>query len=79
MIRIELHQYLDRCPVFWRNFIKYIQEPYTEDTWLKSILNSELRRTGCKLIKEYKSDYKYMPYLEFSNDEDALAFILRWS
>lgn len=76
---IELRNNWEDCPAHWRNFIDYEKEtrsvdhPVGEDT-----LGTWLIPYNAKVVFLTEKD-GFPANVEFSTDEDRLAFVLRFS
>lgn len=60
---------------FWHNFLKYIQSVAIIPNDIPSVRKSMIE----ELQKIDASDIPESGYIEFESEEDATAFVLKWS
>lgn len=92
MIRIEVpgNSRDGRTPIWWGNMVQYAifkNECHTRShltekhgiAFNRAVIVAELKKHGGTLRPEFWDCYSGHNYIEFENDADATAFILRWS
>ena len=84
MYKYNLGCFLVDCPVPWQHFIKNLQLKINNwngrsDRMSKSIILGELRPYNVVEYLSYTYDNTNEPYLIFEEEQDALAFILKWT
>ena len=62
--------FYNNTPVWWQNFNEYLRE---NGGWTNEFQNTELEKFNCKWVDNHFTT------IEFEHEEDATAFILRWS
>lgn len=71
--KIQLPKWLLKCPPWWINFIESLDNQRLADATVISFINKHLSQYNASWQCMYTSD------LIFETEEDATAFILRWS
>ena len=80
MTRIEICRARGKSPLWWRNMVKctLTRKTLMYDTeWNRNFIRKFLTDNGATLSPNFW-DFN-QNYIEFENDEDATAFLLRWS
>lgn len=81
-IRVDLGNTLYLCPVYWMNFMNYLEDTYSsnpetgytrDDGFSIEFLNKELEPHGCTFNEKEKRFW-----LDFQSESDYAAFILRY-
>lgn len=73
-----LEKRLAECPVYWRNFIKYLKAKYNLffNEISDDILKPHLRKYNAKIMRVNSSNTEAV---FFKNQKDLTWFILEWS
>lgn len=82
MIRIELSQGLPRRTHWWSKMVDHALSHQTmmrDADWNRREVAKFLEENGAKLSPNFWNARAEDKYLEFENDADATAFMLRWS
>lgn len=75
VIKFELGPRMIDCPIYWANFISYINTKPGYDVPL-TIIQKELLKFNAR----YRFSGSYLcDYIEFKSKKDLTFFILRWS
>ncbi len=79
-IKVDLGNTLYLCPVYWVNFMNYMEDTYSsypdsgytrDDGFSVKFLNNELKKYGCT-FNEKKDRF----WLDFQNESEYAAFVL---
>jgi len=76
--RFELRSTLSQCPIYWQNFIIYLQDQigdYKRDVSMP-VLQRELKRFGARY---HMAGSERWDYVEFETNSHFMWFKLRWS
>ena len=80
-LQLEYRQFMDKQPIWWKNFINDVDSRYDFRFTTMSVLRSntikqELELQGC--TKVYDEDNQ-QEYLEFEDEAKATWFLMRWT
>jgi hypothetical protein len=78
LTRFELLSTLVQCPIYWQNFINFLQRQLVlkdRDISVR-VLQRELRQYGGRYHMAGSSRWDY---IEFDTDEQLSWFVLKWS
>jgi len=78
MKHFSLHSTFAGCPIYWQNFIIYLNNEF--DMWGRDVSVSIIQRE----LKPYGGRYhlagsESREYIEFDTEQQFTLFVLRWS
>ena len=76
--RFSLHSTFAGCPIYWQNFIRFLQGK--KGLWGRdvsiSVIQHELKQYGGRYHMDGSESF---PYIEFNTPNQFVLFALRWS